>query len=135
MPNNASLSISSLVQVSASLAAAATQAQSTKSMLILVNDPTIDVTKRFQNFTSALAVAQQCGSNSAAAAEAATWFNQVPQPQSLNLGRWAQTAASGQLIGGVLTAAQQLIATWQAITDGGLSITIDAGAVGTSDGV
>jgi hypothetical protein len=127
MPNNASLSISSLVQVTASLAAAATQAQSTKSMLVLVDDPTIDVTTRIQNFTSALAVAQQCGGNSVAAAAAATWFDQVPQPQSLSLGRWVQTASHGQLIGAPLTPAQQLIATWQAITDGGFSITIDGG--------
>jgi hypothetical protein len=123
---NASLSISSLISVTASLAAAATQAQSTKSMLCLVNDPTIDVNERIQNFTSALAVAQQCGSNSVAAAIASVWFDMVPQPQSLNLGRWAQTASSGQLIGGPLTAAQQTIATWQAITDGGFTITIDA---------
>lgn len=125
---NASLSISSLIQVEASLQGAATQAQSTKSMLVLVDDPTIDATKRMQLFTSALAVAQQCGGDSVAAAIAADWFSQVPQPLSLNLGRWVSVASSGELIGGPLTAAQQLIATWTAITDGGFDITIDGGA-------
>jgi hypothetical protein len=125
---NASLSISSLISVTASQTATATQAQSTKTMLALVNEPTIDVTTRMQKFTSALAVAQQCGSNSVAAAIAAVWFDQSPQPTSLYLGRWAQTASSGQLFGGSLTAAEQLISNWTAITDGGFTITVDGGA-------
>jgi hypothetical protein len=124
----ASLSISSLVNVSATLEAAATQAQSTKSMLLLVDEPSIDVVARMQSFASAADAAQQCGSDSVAAAAATVWFDQRPQPGPLNVGRWAQSASKGQLIGGALTAAQQAIATWQAIVDGGFSITIDGGA-------
>ncbi len=128
MPSNASLPISSLINVTASLAAAAAQAQSTQTMLILVDDPTIDVVNRLQEFTSAAEIAQQCGANSIAAAAAIPWFDQVPQPPSLFLGRWAQLASAGQLIGSPLTDAQQAIAVWQAITDGGLSIAVDGGA-------
>ena len=128
MPNNASLPISLLVNVTASVAAAATQAENTQSMLILLNEPTIDVVTRIQEFESAEDVALQCGANSAAAAAATEWFDQVPQPTSLKLGRWAQTASSGQLFGAPLSAIEQAIATWQAITDGGLNIAIDGGA-------
>ncbi|KAA6459628.1 DUF3383 domain-containing protein [Acidobacteria bacterium AB60] len=128
MTISASLPISSLVSVTATLSAAAVQAQSTQTMLVLVNDPTIDVKTRMQYFTSAAAVAQQCGSNSLAAASATVWFSQVPQPAGLYLGRWAQTASSGQLFGATLTATQQLIATWQAVTSGGFTVTIDGGA-------
>jgi hypothetical protein len=128
MTINASLPISSLINVSASLSVAATQAQSTQTMLILVNDPTIDVVTRIQAFTSATAVAQQTGSNSAATAAVTPWFAQNPQPTQVLLGRWAQTASSGQLFGAPLTAAQQLISTWQAVTAGGMTVTIDGGS-------
>jgi hypothetical protein len=59
---------------------------------------------------------------------ATVWFAQRPQPTTLNIGRWVQNASHGKLIGGTLTATQQAIATWQAITDGGFSITVDGGA-------
>lgn len=126
--NNSSLPESSIVSVTAQVAAAATQAENTQSMLVLVDEPTIDVVERIQTFTSADDVATQCGSNSLAAAAAIDWFNQRPQPTSLKIGRWAQAASSGQLIGAPLTATEQLLATWQAITDGAFTITIDGGA-------
>ncbi|MFP5276981.1 MAG: DUF3383 family protein [Acidobacteriota bacterium] len=127
MPN-ASLSPASLISVTASVAAAPTQAQNTRSLLILVDEPTIDVVTRLQSFNSASAVELQCGTGSVAAAAVAPWFDQTPQPTSILLGRWAQAASSGQLFGAPLTAAQQTIATWTAITDGGFTITIDGGA-------
>lgn len=128
MSSNASLPISSLVSVTASLQAAAVQAQSTQTMLVLVDDPTIDVVTRIQEFTSAADVATQTGSNSPATAAATVWFGQSPQPPSLYLGRWAEAASAGQLLGGPLSATQQVMATWQAVTNGGLTITIDGGA-------
>jgi len=128
MPNSASLSPASLISITASVAAAPTQAQNTQSLLILVDDPTIDVVTRIQSFNSADAVALQCGANSAAAAAVEPWFDQVPQPTSVLLGRWAQAASHGTLFGAPLSAAEQVIATWTAIIDGGLSIAVDAGA-------
>lgn len=125
---NASLSISPLINVTASLAPQAVQAESTATLLMLSNSPVIDVVTRMETFTSATQVATFFGSNSPEAAAATIWFSQSPQPLSLNIGRWAQTASSGQLFGAPLTPTQQGIAAWQAITDGGFDITIDGGA-------
>ena len=67
MPSNASLSISSLINVSATLAAAAAQAQSTQTMLVLVDDPNIDTVTRIASFASSSAVVHVAKwSNSAA---------------------------------------------------------------------
>lgn len=128
MPSNASLSISSLINVSDTLAAAAAQAQSTQTMLVLVDDPNIDTVTRFENFASATAVATWFGSNAAATAAATPWFGQLPQPTTLSIGRWVQGAASGQLLGAPLTASQQTISNWTAVTTGGFTITIDGGS-------
>lgn len=127
MPSNASLSISSLVSVSASLAAQATQAQSTQTMLVLGSSPVIDPVTRMLSFPSLTAVAQLFGSNAPETAWATDWFNQSPQPTSLNIGRWAQSATSGQLIGSPLLPSILLISTWTPITDGGFHITVDGG--------
>lgn len=128
MPSNASLPISLLANVTASLQAVAAQAQSTQTMLILVDDPTIDVVTRIENFTSGADIASQTGSDSPATAASVVWFDQVPQPPSLLLGRWAQSNSAGQLLGGPLSATQQAIATWNAVTNGGFTITVDGGS-------
>lgn len=125
---NPSLSISPLINVTASLEQAAVQAESIQTLLMLSNSPVIDVVTRMETFNSATEVATYFGSNSPEAAAAAIWFSQSPQPLSLNIGRWAKTASSGQLFGASLTPTQQTIATWQAVIDGGFDITIDGGA-------
>lgn len=129
MTINASLSISRLVNVTATLTAAAAQAQSTSTYLILGNSPVIDPTSRIRTYMSSTAVATDFGSGAPETLAAALFFQQAPQPTELQIGRWAQTATSGQLYGSPLSAAQQLISTWTAITDGGFHIAIDgAGA-------
>lgn len=125
---NSSLSISSLVSVNSSLAPAAVQAQSTQTMLILGSSAVIDPVTRMESFPSATAVATLFGSDAPETAAAETWFDQTPQPLSVNIGRWVQTASSGQLIGAPLSAAQTAIAQWNAITDGGFTISINGAA-------
>lgn len=136
MPN-ASLPISLFINASATIAAAAAQSQSTQTALFLVDDPLIDVVTRFETFASAAAVAQQCGSDSPAAAAATAWYGQSPQPPagSFNLGRWAHAASAGQLFGAPLSAAQQLIATWQAVNAGAFDITVDGGVAQSISGL
>jgi hypothetical protein len=125
MSINPSLSISSLVSVSASLAATAVQGQGTSTKLVLGSSSVIDVVTRMRSFQSSTAVATLFGSNAPETLFAIDWFEQVPQPGPLLIGRWAQTASAGQLIGSPLTATQMLLSTWQAITDGGFTITVD----------
>ena len=126
---NASLSISPLINVTASLAQLAAQAQSTQTLLVLGSSPVIDVLTRKQTFNSAIEVAELFGGDAPETAFAVEWFDQSPQPLTLDIGRWAQTATNGQLLGAPLLPATQIISVWQAITDGGFAIAIDGAAV------
>jgi hypothetical protein len=123
MTVNASLSVSNLINVTTSLAATAVQSQSTGTFMIVGSSPVIDTFTRARKYTSATAVAVDFGSAPEAAA-ATVWFAQTPQPQSLYIGRWAQTATAGQLFGAPLSLAQQSIAAWQAITTGTFTVSI-----------
>jgi hypothetical protein len=123
MTINASLPVSSFISVTASIASPAVQGQGTQSLLILGTSTFIDVTARIAVFTSATAVNTLFGSTAAEAIAAGIWFSQNSAP--LYIGRWAQTASSGQLIGAPLSATASLISTWTAITSGGLDISVN----------
>jgi hypothetical protein len=129
MTTNASLPISSLISVTASLAAAAVQGQTTSSLLILGSSPVIDVETRMEPFSSLTEVGELFSETDPEYLAAVPFFGQSPQPASAFIGRWAQTATNGQLFGSPLTATQQLLATWTAITDGSFGIAINGAGV------
>lgn len=124
------ISVSTLINVQVTLAASAAQGQDTNDLLLVTNSTVIDIATRYRIYTSLAAVAADFGNNGAEYAAAALWFGQSPQPQRILIGRWAQAAAAGQLVGATLTAAQQLIANFTGVgADGGFSYTVDGGAV------
>ena len=129
------LPISRLINVTVSLAAQAAQGQNTSTLLILGSSPVIDVISRMRSYTSIAQVAADFGTSAPEYLAALLWFEQNPQPTQLDIGRWAKTASSGQLLGGPLTAAQQSMAFWNAIVNGSFKITIDGGAVQTLTGL
>lgn len=106
----------------------AAQPQNTSTGLILGSSNVIDVVARYRTYFTPAAVANDFGAAAPETLAAQEYFAQSPQPAQLYIGRWAQTAASGQLIGGALTATQSAIATWQAITSGGVTLTVDGSA-------
>lgn len=122
------LPISRLINVNVTLTVQAAQAQSLSNLLILGSSSVIDVVSRMRSYASIAAVAADFGNSAPEYLAAVLWFEQNPQPTNLNIGRWAKTATPGQLLGGPLTVAQQLIATWNAIANGGFTIQIDGGA-------
>jgi hypothetical protein len=128
MAINASLPVSGVINVTASLAAAAVQGQSTTNMLVLGTSTAIDAVTRLMSFPSDTAVIALFGENAPESQFATAWFAQTPTPQLLKVGRWVNAASSAQLIGAPLTAAQQVITLWTAITNGGFDITIDSTA-------
>lgn len=119
------LPVTRLVNVSVNLAPTLAQFPNFNTCLLLTTDPIIDVVTRMANFGDIDAVAATFGTNSVAYAAALPWFSQRPQPTSLLIGRWAAAGSSGQLFGGTLTAAQQLIATWAAINGGSFKVTVN----------
>ena len=120
-----SLPVSSLVNVTVNLSAAPAQSQSLTNLLILGTSNVIDTNTRVRNYSTLTAVAADFGTTAPEYFAADEWFAQSPQPTTLSVGRWAQTATSGSLIGSLVPAANQVLAVWNAITNGGFEITID----------
>lgn len=119
------LPISGLVNVQVSVAAAASQAQNTTSLLLLTNNQVIDLENRLMKFSSLSEVGEAFGSNGIEYDASTLWFAQRPQPTDILIGRWVKTAAAGVLIGTTLTPAQQDMGQWTPITTGKFSIALN----------
>lgn len=123
-----SLPISRLINVSVSLTPTAAQQQNLSTLLVLGSTDVIDVVTRMRTYSTLTQVSADFGTSAPEYLAAQLWFAQQPQPTNLLIGRWAKTATKGRLICGTLSAANTLIATWNAITTGSLKVTIDGGS-------
>lgn len=115
MSNNA-LPISRLINVDVNLAPSPAQMQNISTLLILGSSNIIDVVQRIRHYTTLAEVAADFGTSAPEYLAASLWFEQAPQPASLDIGRWAKTATSAVLFGGALSSAQQALALWNAVT-------------------
>jgi|WetSurMetagenome_2_1015567.scaffolds.fasta_scaffold00191_5 hypothetical protein len=123
------LPISRLITASVSLTPTGATAPNFNSCLVLGTSAIIDTVSRFRNYSSPSAVGTDFGTSAEEYLAASAWFAQSPQPTSLLIGRWCKTAAKGQLVGGAVSAANQVMTVWTAITTGSMRITIDGGSV------
>ncbi|AOZ06699.1 DUF3383 domain-containing protein [Cupriavidus malaysiensis] len=123
MPNT--LPVSRLINVTINMSPQAAQGANLNTALILGASSVIDPGERFRAYASAAAVATDFGLSAPEYQAAALYFNQTPQPQSLLVGRWAKTATSAKLKGGLLAAAAQAMANWTVISNGGFNVTVD----------
>jgi hypothetical protein len=121
-----SLPINTLITGTINYQPNAAQGQNTSTGLLIGSSNVIDLVSRYRIYGTPAAVASDFGTLAPEYLGAIEYFQQTPQPSQLIIGRWAQTAASGQLVGGTLTAAQAAITTWQAITTGSVSFTVDS---------
>lgn len=119
------LSVSRLVRVSVNLSPLSAQRRGFGTLLILGDSEVIDTAERLRTYTDITGVTADFGTSSPEYLAAALYFSQSPTPYTLQIGRWARTASKGQIRGGVLTAAQQLMSAWTSIVAGSMSITID----------
>lgn len=123
-----SLPVSRLIKVAVSLTPTAAQAQNLSTLLILGTSPVIDTVERFRNYETIDAVAGDFGTSAAEYLAALLWFQQAPQPTNLKIGRWVNAAASGVLRGAPLSAAQQALSVFTAVTSGGFTYTKNGGS-------
>jgi len=121
------LPVSSLVNVTVNLSPSLAQAPNLNTCLVLGTSTVIDTVSRMREYASIAQVATDFGTAAEEYLAALLWFEQAPQPETLLIGRWAKTAAAGQLIGAPVSATNQLIATWNAIATGSIRFTIDGG--------
>jgi hypothetical protein len=118
------LPVSRLITVGVNLAPKAAQSQNLSSLLILGPSSVIDTTTRMRSYGSIGAIATDFGTSAPEYQAAQLWFDQTPQPTQVLIGRWVQAASAGQLLGAPL--AVNVLATLQAIANGGFTMTIDA---------
>lgn len=130
-----SLPVSRLINVAVSLTPTAAQAQNLSSLLILGSSVVIDTLERYRDYSSLSAVALDFGTSAAEYLAAALWFQQVPQPTTLKIGRWAASASSGVLKGASLSVAAQALSNFTAITTGGFTYTKNGGAPTSVTGI
>jgi hypothetical protein len=119
------LSVSRLVNVEVSLTTPAVSAPAINSMLILGSTAEIDARERMRNYNTISEVAQDFPSTSPEFLAAQSWFSQAPRPENVFIGRWFKTAGAGRLICRPLSAAEQAMTAWNAITTGGFDIHIN----------
>lgn len=119
------LPVSRLINVTVNMAPRAAQGASLNTALLLGASPVIDTTERMRAYFGINEVAAEFGVAAPEYFAAALYFQQAPQPAELLIGRWAKTATSGSLRGGVLSAAESAIADWQAIANGSFAIEVD----------
>lgn len=122
------LPISSLINVSVVLSPSAAAIPNLNTAIIIGDSDVINTVERYRNYATLAAVATDFGTTAQEYLAASLFFGQTPQPNQLYIGRWASGATKGKILGGVLTATQQTLATWTAITTPKLKIAIDGSA-------
>jgi hypothetical protein len=122
------LPVSDLINVQVNLQPAAAQGPTLNTLLIIGASNVIDPHERLRPYSSIDQVAADFGTTAPEYMAAVLYFEQVPQPSALAIGRWAKTATSALLRGGILTAAQQDMANWTVIANGAFSVSIDGSA-------
>lgn len=93
--------------------------------LIVGGSDVIDTFERIRTYSSIAGVAADFANNAPEYLAAVRYFSQVPQPDILYIGRWANAATSAVLHGGVLSASDQTLSNWTAVTSGGFKVTVD----------
>lgn len=121
------LSVNRLIDVQLVLSPVAAQGANLNSLLIVGDTNEINVSERIRSYNSLEDVAADFSTTDPEYKAAALYFSQVPQPNQLYIGRWAATATAGMLIGGALSASEQDIASWNAVTAGQFKIAVDGG--------
>lgn len=119
------LSVSRLVRATVNLSPLAAARRGFGTLLIAGDSAVIDTRERIRSYTTLESVATDFGLSAPEYLAASLYYGQSPRPTTLMIGRWAQSATSAMLYGGALSAAEQTIGTWNAITAGAFKIVID----------
>src|SRR3954471_2831687 len=122
------LSVSRVVDVSVSFAPVAAPTANFDTLLIMGDSDVVDTGEVIRTYNELDEVAEDFGTTAPEYLASALFFSQSPRPAILYIGRWARTATAGLIAGGFLSGTEQLISTWNLLTNGGFHIRVD-GAV------
>lgn len=120
----AGLPVSGVVNVTVNLSPLAAPRSSFGSALILGSTASIDVVERVRQYGDIGSVALDFAGTTPEYQAAALYFGQSPRPSTLYIGRWARTATQDIIHGGALSAADQLLSNFTAVTNGSFQFTM-----------
>lgn len=123
----AGLPVSSVVNVTYSIAPTATPTRNFGACLIIGASDVIDTNERIRLYYDIASLADDFGTTSPEYAAGVLFFGQSPQPSLVYVGRWAKTATAGRLYGAPFNSADQAtaIASLKAITTGSMIVPIN----------
>jgi hypothetical protein len=122
------LSVSRVVDVTVNFTPQAIPTVRFDTLLILGDSPVVDTGEVMREYNDIADVAYDFGTVATEYLAAALFFGQVPQPGTLFIGRWANTATNGRLVSGPLSLAQQQMPLWTSLpTTAGFTVTLDGG--------
>lgn len=119
------LQVSRLIGVDINLAPQAAQFANLRSLVIVGDSDVIDTGERIRSYNDLASVATDFGTSAPEYKAALLFFAQNPQPTQLYIAKWAFGATKGRLKCGILSASQQLMSNFTAVSSGGFSATID----------
>lgn len=119
------LDLRRVVNVTVNLSPVAAQRRGFGTLMIMGDSNVISVNERYRTYQNLEAVANDFSLTAPEYLAAALYYGQTPQPSQLMIGRWASESTSAILTGASLSAVEQEIATWNAITNGYFVIDIN----------
>ncbi|WP_392440054.1 DUF3383 domain-containing protein [Edwardsiella piscicida] len=127
MPNG--LPVQRAVRVAVIMSMRAAAARNFGALLILGPSDVLLAPEIMRGYTDIESVAADFGINSEEYKAANLYFQQMPQPYQLYIGKMERTptaATAGKLSGAVLTSAEQALSNFTAVSDGALRISVDS---------
>jgi hypothetical protein len=121
------LSVGRLIRATVNLSPLAAQRRGFGTLLVAGDSDVLNV-GQYGSYATLESFAAAFGVNAPEYAQAAAYFGQTPRPQTIMAARWARTDLPGKLVGGILNATEQLLATWTAIVAGSFKIAVDGAA-------
>lgn len=121
----AGLSVSDVVSVTIQMSPLASPLRNFGSALVLGDSNVIDTFSRYRLYTSLTAIGTDFGVTAPEYLAAKLFFGQSPAPAQCYVGRWAAANTNGKLIGGLLSATQQLMTNFTSVLNGGVNFTVD----------
>ena len=119
------LNVNDVVETTISLTATPAGFRNFDACMVLGTSDIINVVERRRQYAGLTDVAADFPTTSREYAFAQLFFAQVPQPDLLYIGRFAQNGTSGILQGASLTPAQRLLTLFTGVTNGAMTIVVD----------
>lgn len=119
------LSVYDVVNVTINIAPVAAPARNFGAGMAVGATDVVDLTERVRQYANLAGVASDFSVTDPEYLAASRHFAQTPQPSIYYVGRWARYATRATLRTGVLTAAQQAMSLWTAVTSGAFTYFVD----------